>query len=75
MSLFFLRQVVRVLTSITSLFLSSGDSTGLNIDQQKAEYNQAVGSHMNSIISLQHDVHRVFFLFYFMIASADVSLN
>ena len=72
MSLFFLHQ--GVLTSIT-FFLSSGDSTGLNIDQQKAQYNKAVNNHMDSIISLQHDVHRMFFLSYFMITSVDVSHN
>jgi len=63
-----------VLTSIT-FFLSSGDSTGLNIDQQKAQYHQAVDNHMGSIISLQHDVHRMFSLSYAMTAPVDVSHN
>jgi len=45
-------------------FFSSGDSTGLNIDQQKAQFKKAVDNHMDSIVSLQHDVHCMFSLLF-----------
>ena len=37
--------------------ISSGDSLGTDPSQQKQTYDEAVGRHPNSFLSLQHEVY------------------
>lgn len=39
------------------LFCSSGDSTGSNVAQQKAQYDAVVKRHPKTILSLEHEVY------------------